>query len=719
VRSKENLLFSYYFLQSLTMKIFVATGALFVFILSLSVTAEYFSGTKLLKESTYSRTVSYAGQSVISCDAIGLPMAALDSLHRDHDVLNNTHGHIHVRVTSADERAEVEATVGSVCEYLYDLEDVVSSFEDELTTSRRLFAEDLAFDNFTTSSFERKLATSRQGNDWFATYHTFREIVLWYKDLNSDYPSITTFVNSVGKSREDRDIPAFHVTAPKKDGDSRRKVWIQCQVHAREWISAPSCMYIVHSLVTLYEKDKATTDLLKNAELIVIPIVNPDGYVHTWTQDRLWRKNRSPQRRGCYGTDLNRNYDDHWSSGIGTSEDPCKWNYKGTSAASEPEIASTTAYFLKNAPIYGAIDIHAYSQLILSPLGWSKTKSPDIDAHADLMAKMETAIKSIHGRDYTSKAAFDLYPSSGTALDWFYGEGLKTNNGGVRAYSVTFELLPRNTRDNKKYGFELPAEQIRPNGEELLPSIMIFMKTAIESPLWYGTPTPSNEFCVDKSGQFSVIAGYSTSCKEIHMLFDREKRQAICESIVTTGVMMTHRCPIACAHWKCYSYVGSCRDSDETFKTLNTVTTCKEVKFLKETNKLYRSICFSHAQPLINGVAVAKFDVLVQEKCPVACLNIKCTCADMDIPFVSEASFNSLTNEKVEDVRQRTCKSLYGIKNWEYRNVVCLLDIFAITPYFGNNSLKVLFDTCALKHADFRKNAFVGIVRNYFLYQKR
>jgi len=36
-------------------------------------------------------------------------------------------------------------------------------------------------------------------------------------------------------------------------------------------------MYVVHSLVTSYNKHAATDDLLQRAELIVIPIVNPDG----------------------------------------------------------------------------------------------------------------------------------------------------------------------------------------------------------------------------------------------------------------------------------------------------------------------------------------------------------------------------------------------------------------------------------------------------------
>jgi len=500
------------------MKIFLPTAA-FIFLLLLpSAAAKNVSRTRKLSNETqlaYGRTVSYAGQSVISCDADGLFMSALDSLHRDHDVIKAVAGHIHIRVKSADEKAEIQAIVGSACEDLYDLEDAVLSFERDQTISR-------------------------QENDWFAAYHNLKEIVQWYKNLASEYPSITKFVASVGKSVEGRNIPAFHVTA---GGDDRRKVWIQCQIHAREWISAPTCMYIVHSLVTLYGKDKATTNLLKNAELIVIPIVNPDGYVYTWTNNRLWRKNRSQKKNGCAGTDLNRNYDDHWSSGIGTSTKPCSEIYKGTSAASEPEIASTTAYFLENAPIYGAIDIHSYSQLILSPLGWTKKPSPDHKVFVNLMDKMEKAIESVHKTRYTSMQASGLYPASGTTDDWFYGEGLKTTNGGVRAYALAFEL-----RDTGVYEFELPANQIRPNGEEILPGIMIFIKTAIESPLSYG-----DKKCVDTKVKFKLKNGQKNCkwvakktfrtkkyCKKKTKFFDDNKKAFICT-----------RCCKACSESKC------------------------------------------------------------------------------------------------------------------------------------------------------------------------
>jgi murein tripeptide amidase MpaA len=53
-----------------------------------------------------------------------------------------------------------------------------------------------------------------------------------------------------------------------------------------------------------------------------MPLVNPDGYEYSWTTDRLWRKNRTPNLgSSCVGTDLNRNFGFKWLTG-GSSTKP-------------------------------------------------------------------------------------------------------------------------------------------------------------------------------------------------------------------------------------------------------------------------------------------------------------------------------------------------------------------------------------------------------------
>ena len=59
---------------------------------------------------------------------------------------------------------------------------------------------------------------------------------------------------------------------------------------------------IADTLIRGYDVDPGITSLLDQVEVLVVPVSNPDGYVHTWTTDRFWRKNRGRP----FGIDLNR-----------------------------------------------------------------------------------------------------------------------------------------------------------------------------------------------------------------------------------------------------------------------------------------------------------------------------------------------------------------------------------------------------------------------------
>ena len=60
--------------------------------------------------------------------------------------------------------------------------------------------------------------------------------------------------------------------------------------------------YILNGLLSNYTTNSKVQDVVDAFEWTIIPIVNADGYVYTWTDDRMWRKNRR-QNEGspCYG----------------------------------------------------------------------------------------------------------------------------------------------------------------------------------------------------------------------------------------------------------------------------------------------------------------------------------------------------------------------------------------------------------------------------------
>jgi len=232
-----------------------------------------------------------------------------------------------------------------------------------------------------------------------------------------------------------------------------KKVYIQGGIHAREWISSATVAYITNELLTTYETNSTAKTLLSELQIVVIPNVNPDGYTYTWVTNRLWRKNRRANAGGSFGVDLNRNWDDHWG-GDGSSSNPSSDTYHGTAPFSEPETLAVSNFINRSGPFAVAIDYHSYGQLINRPWGWTRTAPPN-EAEAKLVGDgIRDSIAEAHKIVYTSQPAWALYTTSGSASDWFYGQG-------KIPLSYTIEL-----RDTGAYGFELPPAQIIPTGQE-------------------------------------------------------------------------------------------------------------------------------------------------------------------------------------------------------------------------------------------------------------
>ena len=79
-------------------------------------------------------------------------------------------------------------------------------------------------------------------------------------------------------------------------------------IHAREWATCATCTWIVDQLANGYGSNAEITALVDQYDWKFVPISNPDGYVYTWTTDRLWRKNRVTNAGSpCIGVDANRN----------------------------------------------------------------------------------------------------------------------------------------------------------------------------------------------------------------------------------------------------------------------------------------------------------------------------------------------------------------------------------------------------------------------------
>uniref|UniRef100_A0A8D2Q6U2 Peptidase M14 domain-containing protein n=1 Tax=Varanus komodoensis TaxID=61221 RepID=A0A8D2Q6U2_VARKO len=280
----------------------------------------------------------------------------------------------------------------------------------------------------------------------YTRYNEWEKIASWTEKMATNYPKLVSRIQ-IGKTYEER--PMYLLKSGKK-----KVIFMDCGIHAREWISSAFCQWFVMQAVRTYGNDKVMTKLLDNLNFYVVPVLNIDGYIWTWTQDRMWRKNRDNKTNSdCIGTDLNRNFNASWG---GTYYMPSKI-YCGASAESEPETKAV-ANFIRDhlASIKGYISFHSYSQLLLFPYGYTNAKVPNHEELERVAKGAVEALSSLYNTKYVyGAAAPTIYPCTGSSLDWAYDMGIK--------YSFVFEL-----RDRGRHGFLLPESKIAPTCKETM-----------------------------------------------------------------------------------------------------------------------------------------------------------------------------------------------------------------------------------------------------------
>ncbi len=249
--------------------------------------------------------------------------------------------------------------------------------------------------------------------------------------------------------------------------------------HAREWPGGELAMEFAIDLAKSYGKNPRITGLLDKARVIIVPVVNVDGFDYSRTDGEyvdlrelngvdpldgsgsvLGTPGRAYMRKNCrivdgqdtpdgtcrallatpggygHGTDLNRNYGGFWG-GPGAADLQADPTYRGGSAFSEPETQDVRD-LIRKRNITMMISNHTFSNLVLRPNGVNPTTigsdgipvgdAPDEAAMKALGAKFAGAngYANIHG--------WQLYDTTGTTEDYSYNA-----TGG---FGYTFEIGP-------------------------------------------------------------------------------------------------------------------------------------------------------------------------------------------------------------------------------------------------------------------------------------
>ncbi|XP_060945023.1 carboxypeptidase O-like [Limanda limanda] len=291
----------------------------------------------------------------------------------------------------------------------------------------------------------------------YTKYHSMDEIYRWMEEVERANPELVSSA-VYGHTYEGRNITLLKLGLDNSEGRQKKVIWVDCGIHAREWIAPAFCQWFVKEIVDSYKTNKKLEQMLQNLDIFVTPVINVDGYLFSWANDstRLWRKSRSPPPQGsdCYGVDLNRNFNANWGM-VGVSFNSCALNYCGKSAGSEPEATAVMDF------VGGMVDqtlcfltIHSAGQLILMPYGHPEISAPNYNELVSVGKAAAAEMEKFHGMTYTVGTSPQiLYPNSGSSRDWARLMGIP--------FSYTFEL-----RDKGEFSHLLPEEQIQPACEE-------------------------------------------------------------------------------------------------------------------------------------------------------------------------------------------------------------------------------------------------------------
>nr|KAG5704357.1 hypothetical protein BaRGS_031063 [Batillaria attramentaria] len=68
----------------------------------------------------------------------------------------------------------------------------------------------------------------------------------------------------------------------------KRVIIVEALTHAREWIAGAAILYVIDQLLYQYKmNDGDARRALDMYKWIFVPVANPDGYHHTWAEDRV------------------------------------------------------------------------------------------------------------------------------------------------------------------------------------------------------------------------------------------------------------------------------------------------------------------------------------------------------------------------------------------------------------------------------------------------
>src|SRR3954454_16350348 len=267
-----------------------------------------------------------------------------------------------------------------------------------------------------------------------------RQVYRTYADYNNDMqalatnnPSLVAYKLAPNKTIEGRDVHYVEITNNVTAADGKPVFYVQGAIHGNESAASEDSMEFAIDIVNQSKANAKVSALLDHVRVIVVPLVNPDGYAHTPSPRRANCNSATPltppltcPTSTSQGVDMNRNYPTGWGSSVGVTI-----AQRGKGPGSEPEVQNTMSIIASHQTV-ALITAHTNERAIFyPPFDLKAGDTPELNTGYKALAQAMLAATN-NGYTNTRDSAHD-YETSGETNDWSYY--------ATRGFGFTQELI--------------------------------------------------------------------------------------------------------------------------------------------------------------------------------------------------------------------------------------------------------------------------------------
>jgi hypothetical protein len=239
-----------------------------------------------------------------------------------------------------------------------------------------------------TEDLREELVQSLARNqDYLADYRSYDQVYSYLQGIAERYPQIAT-LQTYGKSSKGNPLYVLKLTNKNSRFSSKPALLIDAATHGDEIITTEVLLRLLEQLVQGYGNDAEITRFIDRTTLLFVPVVNADGFV-------------SRNRYESGYTDPNRSYP-----------------YPGEPSRKPATCIAALISLANQERIAGALDIHAYGELIMYP--WAYTTVPiDEAATQKDFDSLTTAMSANNGYKHGQISKL-IYVAKGSSADYYY-----------------------------------------------------------------------------------------------------------------------------------------------------------------------------------------------------------------------------------------------------------------------------------------------------------